>query len=44
MISAGIYCILIWFGALNAQEKELLKQPINYFGRKNGKLKRKDEG
>ena len=44
MISAGIYCILIWFGALNAQEKELLKQPINYFGRKNCKLKKKDEG
>ncbi|WP_455534914.1 oligosaccharide flippase family protein [Roseburia inulinivorans] len=43
MISAGIYCILIWFGALNAQEKELLKQPINYFERKNGKLKKKDE-
>ena len=34
MISAGIYCILIWFGALNAQEKELIIQPLNALLRK----------
>lgn len=34
MISAGIYCILIWFGALNAQEKELIIQPLSALLRK----------
>ena len=38
MISAVIYCILIWFGALNAQEKELIIQPLNTLLRK---MKRK---
>ena len=34
MISVVIYCILIWFGALNAQEKELIIQPLNALLRK----------
>ena len=38
MISAVIYCILIWFGALNVQEKELMTQPLKVLSRK---MKRK---
>ena len=38
MISAVIYCILIWFGALNVQEKELMTQPLKVL---SGKMKRK---